>query len=512
MSKFPFKQFGRVRNGSSPHLPAILIWFVLVWTGTGLAAGQGAETSGLSVLRGQSIPVDAKHGLGSWIWTDKTFDRQSCRLWKEFEIPARAKVVSARMRMTVDNGYRLFVDGRELGRGADWRGITEYHLAELLEPGRHVLAVDAFNDYFNAGLILALDIVLEDGRTLEVKSDASWRVVPEHVRDWEQLKHADRAWRQATIIPTHTVSQWTDSTWPYDYVTVPAFQPVVVPFWQKPAFHIGLISTSILAFLACITLLIRLAIHSKEQHLLNLERARIARDIHDDFGTRLTGLVLEGEVIKSELQGNASSRERLERISNGLREALGAMDEVLWAVNPRRDTVTDFVTYLCEHAQSFLKPARIQCLLEIQPHMPPLSFDLPLRRSLLLAVKEAINNVVKHSGASRMTLHISYEEPNVVVVVEDNGRGFEDNRAGAGRNGLANMVQRMTEVGGECHVSSEPGSGCRIEFRMPPTRRRPRFSWLFRAARNRRRPPSADSSSQAADRCCADPNEAPEQP
>jgi Histidine kinase/Histidine kinase-, DNA gyrase B-, and HSP90-like ATPase len=473
-----------------------LCLFVFLWAATTPGAESHKEDSitELPVVRGRNIP-EAKEGLGSWIWTDKTFDRQSCRLWKQFEIPAKAKVVSARMRMTADNGYRLFLNGRELGQGADWRGLTEYDLTELLRPGRHVLAVDAFNDILHAGLILGLEIHLDDGRKLAVQSDATWCVVPEPVRGWEKLERAHPDWPHAVIIPTESVSYWKEPSWPFDYVKVPPLHPVIIPIWQKPVFHIVLVSVSGLAFLGCVALIIRLTIHSKEQQLLNHERARIARDIHDDFGTRLTRLVLEGEVAKSEVSGNSSASERLSRITTGLREALGAMDEVLWAVNPRRDTVKDFVTYICEYAQTFLQPTRIECRLDVEAHLPPLGFDLPLRRSLLLAVKEAINNVAKHSQASTMTLCIHQGESNLVVVVEDNGIGFQTGHTGEGRNGLANIIQRMSDVGGTCRISSQPGKGCRVEFRMPLTRNRPRLPGMFRFRRIKSKVSEADSHS-----------------
>jgi hypothetical protein len=470
--------------------------FVSLWAATTPGAEPHREDSRteLAVVPGRNIP-DAKEGLGSWIWTDKTFDRQSCRLWKQFEIPTKTKVVLARMRMTADNGYRFYLNGRELGQGADWRGLTEYDLTALLQPGRHVLAVDSFNDILQAGLILGLEIHLDDGRKLEVRSDTTWRVVPKPVRGWEKLDRAEPDWPHAVIIATESVSHWNDPNWPFDFVTVPAFHPVIIPIWQRPVFHITLASACGLAFLTCVALIIRLAIHSKEQRLLNHERARIARDIHDDFGTRLTRLVLEGEVAKSELSGNSSANERLSRITNGLREALGAMDEVLWAVNPRRDTVKDFVTFICEHAQTFLQPTRIECRLEVEAHLPPLAFDLPLRRSLLLAVKEAINNVAKHSQASTMTLSIHQEESNLVVIVEDNGVGFQSGQTGAGRNGLANIVQRMSDVGGTCQICSQPGNGCRVEFRMPLTRNHPRIPGMFRFHRNKPKISEADSQS-----------------
>jgi signal transduction histidine kinase len=261
-------------------------------------------------------------------------------------------------------------------------------------------------------------------------------------------------------------------------MSVPRFQPLVVPFWQTGWFHLLLASVSGLVFLACIVLFFQVAFHKKEQRLLNQERARIARDIHDDFGTRLTRLVLESEVAQNELPEQAVARHQFSRISDGLREALGAMDEVLWAVNPRHDTVSDFVTYVCEYAQSFLQPTAIQCWLEVEPDMPPLEFDLPLRRSLLLAVKEAINNAAKHSGATKLLLKIQRQDSGLNVIVEDDGKGFDPLQSSGKRNGIGNMIQRMNEVGGRCAVVSEPGKGCRVEFSIPLTRQPSRLGWL----------------------------------
>jgi len=462
------------------------VFFVCSWLGPAIIAAPGGESrEDLSTYSVAKVPPDATVGLGFWIWTDKTFDRQTCRLWRDFDIPARAKVTSARMRMTVDNCYQFYLDGRELGQGADWRGLTEYDLTLLLAPGHHVLAVNAFNDYFQAGLIMGLKVKLDNGQTLDIKSDEGWRVVSQAESGWEKLQHARTQWPPATIIPMRSVPQWNDRLWPYDFVSVPRFYPVVIPFWQAGWFHLALASVCGLIFLVCIGLLIQLALQSQEQRLLDLERARIARDIHDDFGTRLTRLVLTGEVAKNELANDPKACLYFSRIGDGLREALGAMDEVLWAVNPRRDTVPEFVSYVCEYAQTFLQPTGIQCLLEVEPDMPALDFDLPLRRSLLLAVKEAINNVARHSGATRLLLQIHRQEPGLVVLVEDDGRGFDQASMGGGRNGLGNMIQRMNEVGGGCHISSTPGSGCQVVFSIPLKRRHSRFGWLARKRRLR---------------------------
>ena len=420
------------------------------------------------------VPRDVTNGLGSWIWAEKTSDKQICQLWRSFEIPRGAKVSRATIRITADNGYRLLLDGRELGQGTEWRALTEYDVTLLLSAGTHTLAVIAFNDFLQAGMICGLRIELVDGRVIEVESDESWRIAPNGEPDWETRTHAPAHWEKSKIVPTGSVTAGSVPWWsdrPLDFVVVPQVRPIVIPFWHRGWFHIALASLCGLVVLVCFRLVTQLMVQTKEQRLLDLERSRIARDIHDDVGTRLTKLVLQGEVAQSALPMDSEVRRKFEVICEGLRDVLGAMDEVLWAVNPRHDTLHDFVAHICEHAQTFLQPTKIQCLLEVEPDLPPLNLDLLLRRSLLLVIKEVLTNAARHSTASRLVLKIHRSGQKLIVVVEDNGCGFDLKTAGLKRNGLTNVFQRMNEAGGECQIVTQPGQGCRVEFSIPLNRR-----------------------------------------
>ena len=443
-------------------------------------------TNDLSRWRMIDVPRDATNGLGRWIWSAQTSDKQFCQLWRAIEIPPAAKVSRALLKMTVDNGYRLFLDGRELGQGTEWRALTQYDITQILDPGRHTLAVIGFNDFLQAGMIFGLRVELTDGRVIEIKSDESWRIVPNDESGWEFKKQAETGWPPAKIAGPRDMSPlwWTDR--PLDFATVAPFKPIIIPLWHRGWFHAVLISLCGIVFLICLWLMAQLIVQNKEHQLLNLERSRIARDIHDDVGTRLTKLVLQGEVAQSTQPANSEVRRQLDTICEGLRGVLGAMDEVLWAVNPRHDTLANFIAYICDYAQTFLQSTKIQCLLEVEPDIPPLNFDLPLRRSLLLVVKEALNNAAKHSNASRLTLKIFRSSQKLVVVVEDNGCGFDLNQTRQNRNGLTNFFQRMSEAAGECQIVTRPGEGCRVEFSIPLTRRSTQ-SYFFN------RQPSPDS-------------------
>jgi signal transduction histidine kinase len=404
-------------------------------------------------------------GLGFWIWADITTNEQTVQLWKTFEVPDSIAVTNARLLMTVDNEFTLYLDGRELGRGAEWRELFDFDLTPLMSPGRHVLAVRAYNSAFAAGMIFGLQMVLADGRIINVKSDQSWRIVPDGVRRWETRTEPESDWPSATIVGALGVApRWST---PDNVDKMPPLRPLRILFWQTGWFQITLISICGVVILISFRLMAQLALHQKERWLLQRERARIAREIHDDIGSRMTQLVLHGEVAQSGLKADSETSNQLAQICEEARGLLSTMDEILWAVNPRRDTLRDFAAYVCNYAQKFLKPTQIQCLFEVDEEMSAAAFDLPLRRSLLMAIKEALNNAVKHSGASELHLQIHWRGPRLMVVVEDNGKGFDPGVTKSERNGLTNMTQRMEELGGTCVFTSQKGKGCRVEFNIP---------------------------------------------
>ncbi len=409
--------------------------------------------------------VSPTNGLGSWIWADKTFDRQTCQLWRTFYLPDSNPVTKARLVMTVDNEFSLYLDGHELGRGDEWRELFVFDVTALLTPGQHTLAVKAFNSKSSAGMLFGLRIELADGHIIQIKSDRDWRIVPEGEKHWEKESEPVSTWLPATIVgPLFGAPWWT---MPQNVDMMPSVQPIHVLFWQTGWFQITLLGVCGAVILISLRLMAQLAFHQKERWLLQRERARIAREIHDDIGARMTQLVLHGELAQNALPSDTEAHSQLVQLCEGARGLLSTMDEILWAMNPKRDTLRDFASYVCDYAEEFLGAAKIQCLFEIDPEMSASAFNLPLRRSLLMAIKEALNNAVKYSAATELRLQILWQRQRLVVVVQDNGQGFDQAINKLERNGLANMAQRMTELGGTCTITSAPGKGCRVEFNIP---------------------------------------------
>ena len=148
------------------------------------------------------------------------------------------------------------------------------------------------------------------------------------------------------------------------------------------------------------------------------------------------------------------------------------MDEVVWAVSSRRDTLRDFAAFVCKSAQLFLQNTPIRCRFDVESELPPAPFDLAIRRNLLLAVKEAINNAAKHSGANELFLRIHRRGDGVMSRSRTTAMDLKFRRRISRRNGLTNMAQRMEEVGGKFTVHGAPGFGCRIEFNIAAERMR----------------------------------------
>ena len=416
-------------------------------------------------LTPEAEKAKAELGVGSWIWTTNFADKQICRLWRAFSLPEDDHVRQAILRITGDNSYRLYLDGRDIGEGSNWRAMTEYDITFLLTPGTHVAAIEAFNDNREAGVLLGMQITLASGKQIQIVSDDSWRIAPNTSRKWLYQTRLDPKCPPATIVGVVGQSPWWLT--PVNIINTPALLPSELRFWQSTWFMGVVLTICVVALGLSLRLTAKLALQTRAQQLLNLERVRIARDIHDDLGAALTQLVLQSEVAQTEFPEASTARTHFSQFCGRARAASQALDEVVWAVNSKRDTLRDFSSYLCKYAQTALSNTPIRCRLDIQPDMPASVFDLSVRRGLLLAVKESLNNAAKHSEATELLLCIYKDDEHVVVVVEDQGKGFDPALLSGEGNGLQNMTQRLQELGGTCRITSAVGAGCRVEFRMP---------------------------------------------
>ncbi len=200
---------------------------------------------------------------------------------------------------------------------------------------------------------------------------------------------------------------------------------------------------------------------------LEKERARIARDLHDQLGANLTQVALLGEMAEADKNLPKEVESHARQISQTARETTHALDEIVWTVNPSNDTLDGLINYVCKYAQEYLAMAGLKYRLEVPAELPGTPITPELRHNVFLAAKEAINNVVKHSKASSAWLRLGLEADRFTLEIEDDGRGFRPADARKGRNGLRNMRKRMEEVGGQFEVSPRQEGGTRVALIAP---------------------------------------------
>jgi signal transduction histidine kinase len=144
-----------------------------------------------------------------------------------------------------------------------------------------------------------------------------------------------------------------------------------------------------------------------------------------------------------------------------------SLDEIVWAVNPRNDTLAHFIDYTGQFALDYLRLAGIRCRLDLPEQVPVRELSTDIRHNLFLVVKEAINNTVKYAHASELRLRIAVSDEKLELVVEDNGCGFAQPPEDSSADGLRNMRQRMADIGGQCWIQGRPGSGVKISIELP---------------------------------------------
>jgi len=155
----------------------------------------------------------------------------------------------------------------------------------------------------------------------------------------------------------------------------------------------------------------------------------------------------------------------LKQMSSGIRQIAESLDEIVWAANPGNDELPHFIDYIGQFTVEFLKTAGIRCRIDLPDDPPGLLLAPEVRHNLFLAVKEALNNIVRHAQAGEVHLHLTVTEKTMRIVIQDNGRGFDVTTNGAiHADGLRNMRQRMREIGGECLIESELQAGARVSL------------------------------------------------
>lgn len=269
-------------------------------------------------------------------------------------------------------------------------------------------------------------------------------------------------------------SQWRESI-------IPLRLQVLPRFWERRWIQL-LAAASLVAGIAGYFMLnqrrklLRRWEWAEMQHAVEKERMRIARDIHDDLGSSLTHIGLLSELAQSDFDQPQRAKSHIDEIFTTARRVTRSIDEIVWAIDPKNDSLEMSLAYICKTAQDYLRSGRITCRLDLPETLPDRAFSSSVRHHLYLSVCEALNNIIKHAAASEVQMQVTVEAERMILTITDNGRGFaiRDGFTDApvkpgtrGGHGLGNMMHRLKTVGGRCELESLPGQGTIVRFILP---------------------------------------------
>jgi signal transduction histidine kinase len=237
---------------------------------------------------------------------------------------------------------------------------------------------------------------------------------------------------------------------------------ILAPVWQR------------WWFLTAVGLMLLLALWSvyryRLRRILEMERMRtsIAMGLHDEVGTNLTRIAMFSDAGLRELRSGGvpatpTASGHLEDIGSVARATVDTLSDIVWAVDPRHDALEDILLRMKNYAARMLEAKGIEYDIDMPSSIAALSLPLETRKNLFLVFKEALTNVVKHSGATQMNLSLRRDGKVLILEITDNGRGF-DPRAMQSGHGLRNMEERARALAAAFHLESAPGTGTRLRL------------------------------------------------
>jgi signal transduction histidine kinase len=205
----------------------------------------------------------------------------------------------------------------------------------------------------------------------------------------------------------------------------------------------------------------------ERQRALEQERSRIARDMHDELGAGLTQISFLTALANDSADDAAEVRTQGSKIARVARHLVQSLDEIVWAVRPQNDNLESLVEYLGQATRDLCEGSGVRCWFAVPPAVPAVEVPANARHNVILACREAVNNVLKHSGATELRMTVRLEERRLTVELTDNGHGFDVATGEAKRSGLTHMRARLGEVGGGCEFHSATPGGTTVRFLLP---------------------------------------------
>lgn len=185
------------------------------------------------------------------------------------------------------------------------------------------------------------------------------------------------------------------------------------------------------------------------------ERQRISADMHDELGSGMTAIRLMSEIARNKMKENTPTE--IEKISQSANDVLNKMNAIIWSMNSGNDTLDNLVSYIRSYALEYFEATPIQCKVNTPEIIPPYEISGDKRRNIFLCVKETLNNALKHSEASLITIDFKVND-FLIVAISDNGKGIDMQQLRQFGNGLKNIAHRMESIGGTFKIERNNGT------------------------------------------------------
>jgi two-component sensor histidine kinase len=313
-----------------------------------------------------------------------------------------------------------------------------------LEPNENQVQVDFVGLDFSPGAVLRYQYRLEG-------ADKDWGA-PTEERSVNYANLRPGAYR--FMVRAVTADGLTSSA-----PAVVSFQ-ILPPLWQRWWF--------ILLAGALVALAIHAIYRYRIKQLLALERVRtrIATDLHDDIGSSLSQVSVLSEVVRRRVGSDPEVAEPLGMIANLSRDLVDSMSDIVWAVNPKRDRLSDLTQRMRRHASDVFTAHDIEFSFAAPEQHKDVGLGADTRREVFLIFKEGVNNMVRHSGCTAAAVDFRIEGGSLELELQDNGMGFDAGLASEG-NGLASMRQRAARLGGALDIRTGDGRGTTLRLKAP---------------------------------------------
>jgi ligand-binding sensor domain-containing protein/signal transduction histidine kinase len=230
------------------------------------------------------------------------------------------------------------------------------------------------------------------------------------------------------------------------------------PFWQTWWF-ITLVILAVTFFIYFFG-----TIRVKSQLEIEKLKLKIASDLHDNIGAGLTEISILSEVAeRSEGHSNTVVKKDLQKISETARQLVDSMSDIVWVVNPQRDSLHDLIIKLKDSYDEFFSTIGISFRVNNIEKSDDIKLPMEYKQNLLLMFKEAINNAIKHSSCKKIILEAFFKNDVVEIILKDDGQGFDFNVVKFG-NGIKNMENRAKKLKGELIWKSDQVNGTTVKF------------------------------------------------